>query len=44
MRAGLRERVRASLLVDEAGFTRELEHCYQAAWMEHMHIAPDARQ
>jgi predicted O-linked N-acetylglucosamine transferase (SPINDLY family) len=44
LRAGLRERMRVSPLVDEAGFTRELERCYQAVWMEHMRIAPDARQ
>jgi predicted O-linked N-acetylglucosamine transferase (SPINDLY family) len=44
LRAGLRERMRASLLVDEAGFTRELERCYQVVWMEHLHLMPDARQ
>jgi len=43
-RAGLRERLRASLLVDEAGFTREIERCYQTVWMQHMQLVPDARQ
>jgi predicted O-linked N-acetylglucosamine transferase (SPINDLY family) len=44
LRAGLRERMRASSLVDETGFTRELERCYRAVWMEHMRLAPDVRQ
>jgi predicted O-linked N-acetylglucosamine transferase (SPINDLY family)/predicted SAM-dependent methyltransferase len=34
LRAGLRDRLRASPLMDEAGFTRELERCYQEIWME----------
>lgn len=44
LRAGLRERMRASLLVDEAGFTREIERCYRTVWMEHMQLAPDAQR
>jgi protein O-GlcNAc transferase len=44
LRAGLRERMRASLLVDEAGFTREIERCYRTVWMEHMQLARDAQQ
>lgn len=44
LRAGLRERVRASSLVDEAGLTRELERCYRTAWMQYMHLEPDAKQ
>jgi len=43
-RGSLRERMRASSLVDEAGLTRELERSYQSIWMEHMHLEPDARQ
>lgn len=43
-RTGLRERLRASPLVDEAGFAREIERCYQTVWTEHMQRAPDARQ
>jgi protein O-GlcNAc transferase len=43
-RSGLRERLRASLLVDEAGFTREIERCYQAVWVRHMQLVPDAQQ
>lgn len=43
-RAGLRERMRASLLVDEAGLTRELERSYQAVWLEQLRLAPDAQQ
>jgi predicted O-linked N-acetylglucosamine transferase (SPINDLY family) len=44
LRAGLRARMRASLLVDEAGFTREIERCYRTVWMEHMQLAPDAQR
>jgi hypothetical protein len=44
LRGGLRERMRASSLVDEAGLTRELERSYEAIWMEHMHLEPDARR
>ena len=44
LRAGLRDRVRASLLVDEAGFVREIERCYQTVWTEHMRLGSDARQ
>lgn len=44
LRGGLRGRMRASSLVDEAGLTRELERSYQATWMEHMHLEPDERQ
>jgi len=43
-RGGLRERMRTSSLVDEVDLTRELERSYQAIWMEHMHLAPDARK
>jgi predicted O-linked N-acetylglucosamine transferase (SPINDLY family) len=32
MRAGLRERLANSPLLDEQGFTRALEHCYLEAW------------
>ncbi|HZQ72367.1 MAG TPA: tetratricopeptide repeat protein [Burkholderiales bacterium] len=42
MRAGLRERVRRSPLMDEAGFTRALERDYIAAWEDK--IAPKAAQ
>ena len=34
LRASLRDRLRASPLMDEAGFTRELEVCYQGIWRE----------
>jgi predicted O-linked N-acetylglucosamine transferase (SPINDLY family) len=44
LRAGLRERMRASPLVDEAGLTLELERAYQAVWIEHIRLEPDARQ
>ena len=32
MRAGLRERLRSSALMDEPGFTRDLERAYREAW------------
>jgi predicted O-linked N-acetylglucosamine transferase (SPINDLY family) len=44
LRSGLRERMRASALVDEAGITRELERTYRAIWIDHMHLEPDERQ
>ncbi len=44
LRAGLRERMRASPLVDEAGLTLELERTYQSVWIERMRQEPDARQ
>jgi predicted O-linked N-acetylglucosamine transferase (SPINDLY family) len=44
LRAGLRERLRASPLMDEEGLTRELERAYRAIWVEHLQLDPDARQ
>jgi len=32
LRAGMRQRMRASALLDEQGFVRELEECYLAMW------------
>jgi predicted O-linked N-acetylglucosamine transferase (SPINDLY family) len=43
-RAGLRERLRASLLVDEAGFAREIERCYRTVWTEYRRFVPDAQR
>ncbi len=34
LRAGLRQRLRNSPLLAAAAFTRDLEHCYRAAWSE----------
>jgi protein O-GlcNAc transferase len=34
LRAGMRERMRASPLLDAAAFTRDLEHLYRAAWKQ----------
>ncbi len=34
LRAGMRTRMRASALMDEAGFARELEACYEGLWKE----------
>ncbi len=34
LRAGMRQRMRASALLDERGFVRELEECYQDMWQE----------
>jgi predicted O-linked N-acetylglucosamine transferase (SPINDLY family) len=34
LRAGMRERLRASALLDEAGFTRDLEAAYRDAWVQ----------
>ncbi|HUK05585.1 MAG TPA: tetratricopeptide repeat protein [Burkholderiales bacterium] len=39
LRAGMRERVRASPLRDEAGFVRELEDCYARLWQEKLEAA-----
>jgi predicted O-linked N-acetylglucosamine transferase (SPINDLY family)/predicted SAM-dependent methyltransferase len=39
LRAGLRERVRASPLRDEAGFVRELEDCYARLWQDTLKAA-----
>jgi predicted O-linked N-acetylglucosamine transferase (SPINDLY family) len=40
LRDGLRERMRRSILTDEAGFTRALEQCYVDTWQKT--IAPQA--
>jgi predicted O-linked N-acetylglucosamine transferase (SPINDLY family)/predicted SAM-dependent methyltransferase len=42
LRAGMRERLRASPLRDETGFVRELEACYLAIWEERLKAAPQA--
>ena len=34
LRSGLRERMRGSPIMDEAGFTRALEQCYVGIWQE----------
>jgi len=34
LRSGMRARMRASALMDEAGFVRDLEACYQELWQE----------
>ena len=39
LRAGMRERVRASPLRDESGFVRELEECYVRLWQEKLKTA-----
>lgn len=36
LRAGLRERMRASPLMDEKGFVRDLEACFLDVWEEHL--------
>ena len=36
LRAGMRERLRQSPLMDELGFTRELERCYEVMWQERL--------
>lgn len=40
LRSGMRERVRCSPLMDEAGFTRALEQCYIDIWQEKIEPAP----
>lgn len=40
LRAGLRERMRRSPLMDETGFTRALERCYGEIWERKIHPAP----
>jgi predicted O-linked N-acetylglucosamine transferase (SPINDLY family) len=42
LRAGMRERLRASPLRDEAGFVRELEECYLRLWEERRARANEA--
>jgi protein O-GlcNAc transferase len=36
LRAGMRDRLRQSPLMDELGFTRELERCYEVMWQERL--------
>jgi protein O-GlcNAc transferase len=35
LRLGMRERLRASPIMDEAGFSRDLEAAYREAWVQH---------
>lgn len=43
LRAGMRERMRASPLLAAAAFTRDLEDCYRAAWRQWCARQPEAR-
>lgn len=43
LRQTMRERLRASPLMDEHGFVRELEACYLEMWQEKLREAPPAR-
>ena len=44
LRAGLRERLRASPLMDAAGYTRRLEAAYVGMWERRMSGSPSAKQ
>lgn len=44
LRAGMRERMRASPLMDERTFVRELETCYLGMWREKLDALSAARQ
>jgi predicted O-linked N-acetylglucosamine transferase (SPINDLY family)/predicted SAM-dependent methyltransferase len=43
LRAGMRARLRASALMDERGFTRELEDCYLGMWQQKLAAAAAIR-
>lgn len=43
LRSGLRQRVQASPLVDEARFTRDLEHRYVEMWLAHIKAGEAAK-